>query len=217
MRTAYHAELDSYTSGLAELLDLARSAITRATTALMETDDSVAAEVIAGEEAIHRRHHRLDDEALTLLARQQPVATDLRLLVAGLRVSSDLERMGILARHIAELVRERYPRPVLPDSMNGIVSAMGDIAQRLAREARSALESLDATTATALATEDDEMDRLQQALYRQVLESGEGTDLRTGMDVVQLGRYYERFADHAVSVGKRVAFIVGGHATKSPA
>jgi|SRR5437764_7954927 len=210
MRKAYQAELDRFTDELADLTGCAETAIAQATTALVEGDVSLAEAVITAEPAIRERHHRLDNEAFGLLARQQPVATDLRILVAGLRMSVDLERMGVLARHVAEIVVKRHPHHVVPPSMNGTLAAMGKIAQRLAGEARTVLKSRDAEQAMELAAEDDEMDQLQESLHRQLLEPQRGVDLETAMDIVLLGRHYERFADHAVSVGKRVAFIVHG-------
>jgi len=210
MRKAYQAELDRFTDELADLTGCAETAIAQATTALVEGDVSLAEAVITAEPAIRERHHRLDNEAFGLLARQQPVATDLRILVAGLRMSVDLERMGVLARHVAEIVVKRHPHHVVPPSMNGTLAAMGKIAQRLAGEARTVLKSRDAEQAMELAAEDDEMDQLQESLHRQLLEPQRGVDLETAMDIVLLGRHYERFADHAVSVGKRVAFIVRG-------
>src|SRR5207248_3821555 len=125
MRKAYQAELDRFTDELADLTACAEPAIAQATTALVEGDVSLAEAVITGEPAIRERHHRLDNEAFGLLARQQPVATDLRILVAGLRMSVDLERMGVLARHVAEIVVKRHPHHVVPPSMNGTLAAMG--------------------------------------------------------------------------------------------
>ena len=119
MRKAYQAELDRFTDELADLTGCAETAIAQATTALVEGDVSLAEAVITAEPAIRERHHRLDNEAFGLLARQQPVATDLRILVAGLRMSVDLERMGVLARHVAEIVVKRHPHHVVPPSMNG--------------------------------------------------------------------------------------------------
>jgi len=211
MRTAYQAELTRFTDQLAELLVLAGTAIGQATTALLEADLALADEVVARAPEIRERHHRLDAEALSLLARQQPVATDLRTLVAGLRMSVDLERMGVIARHVAEIVRQRHPHHVVPACLNGTVGAMGTAAKRLAAEALTVLETKDAEKALELAVEDDEIDRLQVALYRQLLDADTALDLQTAMNVAQLGRYYERFADHAVSVAKRVAFIVRGN------
>ena len=211
MRTAYQGELTRFTGQLSEILALAEAAIGRATTALLEADLALADEVVVRAPEIRARHHRLDAEALSLLARQQPVATDLRTLVAGLRMSVDLERMGVIARHIAEIVRQRHPHHVVPACINGTVGAMGAAAKRLAAEARAVLETNDTEKALELAVEDDEIDQLQDALYGQLLDPDTSLDLQTAMNVAQLGRHYERFADHAVSVAKRVAFIVRGN------
>ncbi len=214
---AYQAELTRFTDQLAELLALAETAVGRATTALLEADLALANEVVIETPEIQERHHRLDAEALSLLARQQPVATDLRTLVAGLRMSEDLERMGVIARHVAEIVRQRHPHHVVPACLNGTVGAMGAVAKRFAAEAHAVLETKDAEKALELESEDDEMDRLQESLYRQLLDAETKLDLQTAMNVAQLGRHFERFADHAVSVAKRVAFIVRGNQDQSAA
>jgi phosphate transport system protein len=209
MRTAYHEELARFAARLADLARLAESALGQATKALLDNDETRAGKVIREGGAIGKLHRLLDSDAVGLLARQQPVAGELRRIVAGLRMSGDLDRMGALARHVAELVEARYPAPVVPEALRPTVTTMGEVARQMAAQAREAMATEDAAAADRLDREDDEMDRLQQLLRQQLLGGEPPVGLGTAMDLALLGRYYERFADHAVSLAARVAFLAG--------
>jgi phosphate transport system protein len=209
MREAYRIELGRLGHQVAELAKTADHTMNRATRALLEADRSLADVVIGERQSIDDQHHQLDDHAIELLARQQPVATDLRTIVAYLRISADLQRMAALARHVAELVVLRYPDPVVPAGLRPMIERMGEVARRLVGEARDVLSSHDPDAALALEREDDEMDRLLESLNDRLITGEWGPDARAAMDVTLLGRYYERYADHAVSVARRVAFING--------
>ncbi|HET6502892.1 MAG TPA: phosphate signaling complex protein PhoU [Amycolatopsis sp.] len=207
MREAYHERLGEFRARISELAELAEIAMVEATTALLEDDFSRAAKVTGQEGFITEQHHQLDADALVLLAREQPVATDLRVVVAGLRMSSDLDRMGTLARHVAELVERRHPGK-LPEFAQPAVLTMGELARRMAAGAREAIAAVDAEAASRLARDDAGMDRLRAMLAQQTVRAR--PDTATAMDLALLGRYYERFADHAVSLARRVVFITGG-------
>ncbi len=209
MRTAYHEELSRFGARLADLARLAESELGQATQALLDNDILLAGRVTGGAPTIVRLHHMLDDDAVRLLARQQPVATDLRTIVAGLRMSADLERMGTLAAHLADLVEQRHPNPVVPESLRPTVATMGDIARRMAASAREAMANQDRTAVDRLERDDDEMDRLQAMLARQVIDAQPPVGPQTAMDLALVGRYFERFADHTVSLARRVAFLAG--------
>ena len=209
MREAYRTELNRLGQQVTELAETADDMMNRATRALLEVDRSLADAVIGEKQGIDDLHHQLDDHAIELLARQQPVATDLRTIVAYLRISADLQRMAALARHVAELVVLRHPDPVVPAQLCPMIERMGQVARRLVGKARAVLSSYDADAALALDQDDDEMDRLLQSLNNQLVTGEWGPDARAAMDVTLLGRYYERYADHAVSVARRVAFIAG--------
>ena len=114
MRDAYHEELEALTDQLVEMTRLVGSAINRATTALLDADLTLAESVIAADDAVDALRDELERRAFDLLARQQPVASDLRIIVTTLRMSADLERMGDLARHVARVARRRYPEPAVP-------------------------------------------------------------------------------------------------------
>ncbi|GAB3899742.1 phosphate signaling complex protein PhoU [Kibdelosporangium lantanae] len=208
MREAFEKELDELADQLATLAELAETAMTDATTALLDTDPELARRVDRAVDTIHARHRELDDHVVAVIARQQPVATDLRTLIAGLRISADLERMGVLAMHVAELVEERHPNPVVPRELRGTVEAMVRAAQAIIAKARTVIATRDQDAALELEGDDDEMDLLQETLYRRLLKVH--APVRTAIDMTLIGRYYERYADHAVSIARRVAFLASG-------
>jgi len=209
MRETFHEELDRLIDQLVEMIRLVDTAMSRATTALLDADLALAEGVIAADKAVDALRKDLDGQALELVARQQPVATDLRTIIASLRMSADLERMGDLARHIAELARRRYPRSPVPPELRSTVVQMGQVAQRIVAKAGGVVASGDAQAALELEEDDDEMDLLQQTLYERLLNRSWTDGIEAAVDLTLAGRYYERFADHAVSVARRVAFVAG--------
>jgi len=210
MRDLYHEELDAISDQLVEMTRLVSSAMGRATTALLDADLGLAESVIAGDDDVNAVQHSLEDSALQLLARQQPVAGDLRTIVASLRMSADLERMGDLAVHVAKVTRRRYPASVVPPELRSTILQMGHVAERIVAKAGSVIARKDAEVALELEHDDDEMDKLHRELYRTILGPEWKHGVETAVDVSLCGRYYERFADHAVSVAKRVVFLVTG-------
>ncbi|OKJ16991.1 phosphate signaling complex protein PhoU [Kitasatospora sp. CB01950] len=210
MRDAYHEELDSISDGLVEMARLVGSAMGRATTALLDADLELAESVIAADEKINNLHHDLENRAIDLLARQQPVATDLRIVVTSLRMSADLERCGDLARHVAKVARLRYPETAVPGDLHPIVLEMGQLAQRLVAKAGVVIATKDVDKALELEADDDAIDALHRELFSHLLDDRWHHGIETAVDVTLVGRYYERFADHAVSVAKRVVFLVTG-------
>jgi phosphate transport system protein len=206
MREAYHEQLEGFQARIGRLAELTELALSEATRALLEGDGKLAAKVTEEEEFITRQHHQLDQDAVTLLALQQPVARDLRVVVAGLRMSADLDRMGMLARHVADIARHRTP-DTLPELTRVTLDAMATVALRMAAVARTAIALEDPEAAAKLTAEDDEMDRLQVLLDEQTRQAGAATEIT--MDLALLGRFLERFADHTVSLARRVSFITG--------
>jgi phosphate transport system protein len=210
MRDAYHEELDSIGDGLVEMARLVGSAMGRATTALLDADLELAESVIAADHKVNELHHEMENRAIDLLARQQPVATDLRIVVTSLRMSADLERCGDLARHVAKVARLRYPETAVPNDLHPIVLEMGQLAQRLVAKAGQVIATKDVDAALQLERDDDAMDELHRELFAHLIDDRWQHGIETGVDVTLIGRYYERFADHAVSVAKRVVFLVTG-------
>ncbi|MER5639965.1 phosphate signaling complex protein PhoU [Kitasatospora sp. NPDC002227] len=210
MRDVYHEELDSISDGLVEMARLVGSAMGRATTALLDADLALAESVIAADAKINALHHDLENRAIDLLARQQPVATDLRIVVTSLRMSADLERCGDLARHVAKVARLRFPETAVPHDLHPIVLEMGQLAQRLVAKAGLVITTKDVDAALELERDDDAIDALHRELFSHLLDDRWQHGIETAVDVTLVGRYYERFADHAVSVAKRVVFLVTG-------
>ena len=210
MRTSFHEDLDKISVQLVEMSRLAGSAMARATTALLDADLHLAESVIAADEQIDELRRELDDLAIDLLARQQPVATDLRMVVTAMKMSSDLERMGDLARHIAKVARLRYPESAVPPTLSAHILQMGQIAERIVAKAGSVIASKDTGTALSLEQDDDAMDDLHRQLFDAILHDKTDLPRETLVDLTLLGRYYERFADHAVSVAQRVVYLVTG-------
>src|SRR5689334_11061278 len=210
MRDAYHEELDSIGDALVEMARLVGSAIGRATTALLDADLKLAESVIAADEKVDDLQRDLEDRAIALLARQQPVATDLRTVVTSLRMSADLERCGDLARHVAQLARLRFPGRAVPDDLHRTVLEMGQLAQRLMPQAGEVLLTRDVDAALQLEQDDDRMDELHRMIFPHLMDDRWQHGVETAVDVTLVGRYYERFADHAVSVARRMVYLVTG-------
>jgi phosphate transport system protein len=210
MRDAFHEELARTSEQLVEMTRLAGSAMAQATTALLDADLALAESVIAADEELDRMQRELDDTALDLLARQQPVATDLRTIVTGMRMSADLERMGDLARHVAKVARRRYPDSAVPPELRATVLEMGQVAERIVAKAGSVIAGNDVAAAVQLEQDDDDMDRLHRQVFGALLGGSWDHGIEAAVDITLVGRYYERFADHAVSVARRVVYLVTG-------
>ncbi|MFF2519515.1 phosphate signaling complex protein PhoU [Streptomyces sp. NPDC058086] len=217
MRKAYHEELDSISDGLVEMANLVGSAIGLATTALLDGDLRLAESVISADEKVDDLQRDLENRAIAVLARQQPVATDLRVVVTSLRMSADLERCGVLAQHVAKLARMRYPQRAVPRDLRRTILEMGQLAQRLMAQAAEVVITQDVDAALQLERDDDRMDELHRMLFQHLMDDRWQHGVETAVDVTLVGRYYERFADHAVSVAQRVVYLVTGeHADELP-
>ncbi|SFJ81277.1 phosphate signaling complex protein PhoU [Streptomyces pini] len=210
MRDAYHEELDSIGDSLVEMARLVGSAIGRATTAMLDADLNLAESVIAADEKVDALQRDLETKAINLLARQQPVATDLRIVVTSLRMSADLERSGDLAQHVAKVARLRYPESAVPRDLHATILEMGQLAQRLMAKTGEILITKDVDLALQLEQDDDAIDLLHRTLFQHLMDDRWKHGIETAVDVTLLGRYYERFADHAVSVARRVVYLVTG-------
>ena len=210
MRNAFHDELDGIGTTLLQMAGLAKIAMNDATTSLLTVDLGMAEKVIAADNVIDDIQHELDARTINLIARQQPVATDLRTLVTSLRMSADLERMGDLAHHVAKQARMRYPNSAVPAELVPTITAMGLVADKLIDKLSSVMEHRDTVRALEIETDDDEMDKLHRDLIGILLDDGWPHGIETAIDMTLLGRYYERFADHAVSISRRVYFLVTG-------
>ncbi|MBV9487671.1 MAG: phosphate signaling complex protein PhoU [Frankiaceae bacterium] len=210
MRDQYHDDLDAITTSLVDITRLAGSAINNATSALLDADLQAAESVISGDKAIDSLYEQIEANALDLLARQQPVASDLRVIITSLRMVADIERMGDLALHIAKVARRRYPASAIPVELQPTVLEMGQVAQRICKKCSSVIAGRDLVMAAELERDDDVMDNLHRRLFSTLLDDHWQGGVESAIDVTLCGRYYERFCDHAVSVARRVHFLVTG-------
>lgn len=210
MRDQFHTELEHIDDQLVEMTGLVGSAIASATKALLTCDLTLAESVIAGDAQIDRIQLQIDERAVELLARQQPVATDLRVVVAALRMSATLERMGDLARHVAKLARLRFPHSSVPRELVDTVAEMGEIAERLALKAGRVISTRDLEVAAQIAHDDDALDALHKKVFDVLLSGSWDHPVEATVDVTLCSRFYERFGDHAVSLSERVQFLVTG-------
>ena len=210
MREAYQVELGELAEELAHMCSMSGTAMELATRALLETDLGLAEQVIGDDAKIDDARSACEEHAYALLALQAPVATDLRTVLAAIHAAESLERMGDLALHVAKAARRRHPNPVLPDQVRPYFSEMGRVAVDLARSAESVILNKDVEQARSLEEADDEMDDLHRHLFSVIMEKDWPHGVAAAVDVTLLGRFYERFADHAVSVAKRVVFVVTG-------
>jgi len=212
MRDIYHEDLEALSDSLIEMTRLVGGAMGRATQALIDADVQLADNVIASDDTVDALRVDIEQRAFDILARQQPVATDLRILIATLRIVTDLERSGDLAEHVAEMARRRYPSSAVPPPVRAVVLEMGQVAQRIIAKAGSVISTRDVVSAREIERDDDVMDDLHRKMLRAILGGGWQEGVECAVDVALIGRYYERFADHAVSVARAVIYLVTGEA-----
>ncbi|OBG98158.1 phosphate transport system regulatory protein PhoU [Mycobacterium sp. E3251] len=210
MRTAYHHQLSELTVQLSEMCGLANEAMRRATQALLEADLDAAEQVIREHDRLVVMRARAEREAFALLALQQPVAGELRAVFSAVQLSADIERMGALAVHVAKIARREHPNRVLPDKVRACFADMAKVAIALGDSAKQVLISRDPEQAARLREQDDAMDELYRQLFSVLLDKDWTDNIPVAVDAALLGRFYERFADHAVEVGRRVVFMVSG-------
>lgn len=210
MRAIFDQELAQIGDDLLQMSRQVSDAIRDASTALTNGDLELSERVIEADAKIDELERGLDDRCVMLLARQQPVATDLRVIVSALRMSSSIERMGDLARHIAQVVRLRYPEPALPESAILVFRDLSAAALKVSQDIVELLETHDLALAAAVERDDDVLDHLHTETFRITLaDSWKGSTAQT-VDVTLLARFYERFGDHAVSVARRITYLVTG-------
>lgn len=210
MREDYHIRLDRLAQNLAQMCGMVATAMERATTSLLDADLALAEQVISDDQLVDNARAECEEQAYALLALQAPVATDLRVVLAGIHAAESLERMGDLAMNVARTARRRHPDHALPAEVAPYFAEMGKAAVRIARHAEGIITSRDVTAARSLDAEDDEIDDLHRHLFTVIMDRDWPHGVAAAVDTTLLGRFYERFADHAVSVANRVIFVVTG-------
>jgi phosphate transport system protein len=210
MRDIYHDELDEIGNEVLEMTRLVGIAMERATQSLLDANLALAEQVISADPRVDGLRTAIEDRTVQMIARQQPVATDLRVLVTTLHLVTDLERMGDLALHVAKIARLRYPECAVPEESRDVISQMGLVASSLVQKVAEVVEGRDVHLAQAIEIEDDSMDALRRKLFTIVLSPHWIHGTEAAIDLTLLGRYYERYADHAVAVARGTIFIVTG-------
>ena len=210
MRDAFHEEIDALSQSLLNMAALVNQAMSDATKALVNADLSLAEKVIAADDVIDQMQHDLDARTINLMARQQPVASDLRTLVTGLRMSADLERMGDMAHHIAKSARMRYPNSAIPEELKPLITKMGETANKIIAKLIQVMKDRDLNKSLEIPADDDEMDKLHRQLIAAILADDWKHDNEMTIDLTLIGRNYERCCDHAVSISRRIYYLVTG-------
>lgn len=210
MRTAFHDQLDAIFDDLGSICEQVRVAVADATEALLGADASLAEQVISKDVEIDLARERVEENAFELLSLQAPVAGDLRVVIAALRMVSDLERMGDLSVHVAKIARLRTPNSAVPEGIRPTIARMAEVAEEMVGRTAEIIRTRDVAAAGALRADDDEMDRLRRSTFAELLAADWPYGVEAAVDLALLGRYYERIADHSVSVANRVVFVVTG-------
>ncbi len=210
MREEFQAELDEVSRLLVAMADEVRGLMSRATTALLVADKGLGEQVITGDAAVNGLYHEVEEKVYLLLARQAPVASDLRHVVTALHIATDIERMGDLAKHVARTALRRYPAVAVPPELAQVIKKMADAADTLAAKISEVLAHQDATRAAELETDDDVIDELHKGLFVVMLGAAWQHGVEAAIDGALLGRFYERFADHAVNAGHQLYYFATG-------
>jgi phosphate transport system protein len=210
MRNAYFDQLDTIVDDLVTMTHEVQEAVARSTQALLTADAEIAERVISDDAAIDAARERVEHKSFELLALQQPVARDLRMLVAALRMVADLERMGDLSVHVAKVARLRVPLVAVPQEMVPTIERMAIVAETMVGRVAGIIADRDVEGARQMEEDDEEMDQLRRSSFRLMLDDSWPHGVEPAVDLALLGRYYERIADHAVSLARRVVYLVTG-------
>ncbi len=210
MRDELRADLLEVGRLLVSMAEAVRTAMVHATDALLKADRETCELVIARDAEIDDLHRQVEERVYDTLARQAPVATDLRLVITGIAIAADLERMGDLAAHVSKIARLRYPAPAIPAELHDVIQEMGTVAEAMVNDAGDIIKSRNVEAARQLESTDDEMDKLRSSQFRLMMDDSWPHGVEVAVDIALLGRYYERIADHAVSMARRVVYLVTG-------
>jgi phosphate transport system protein len=210
MRDAYFDQLDSIVDDLVAMTRTVEHAVHEGTKALLTADAEIAERVISDDAAVDAARERIEERSFELLALQQPVAKDLRMLVAALRMVADLERMGDLSVHVAKVARLRVPSVAVPEELVPTIERMATVAEHMVGTVAGIIAERDVEGAIKLEEDDEEMDALRKSSFRLMLDDSWPHGVEAAVDIALLGRYYERIADHAVSLARRVVYLVTG-------
>lgn len=210
MRYEFRKEMVELQATLTAQAREAARAMRRSAASLRDANLALAESVIDADAQIDFLERTVDDMGISLLARQAPVASDLRTVVSALRMASTLERMGDLARHIAYIARGRFPMTATDGAAYELLTSMADQATAVGEKMAKLIETQDMVLAAEIEAEDEILDDFHRQSFELVLDESNGLSRQEVVDVVLLGRFLERYGDHAVSVARRMTFLVTG-------
>jgi phosphate transport system protein len=216
MRDEFQADLVEVRRLLVTMAEAVRAALRKATTALLTADLTAAKTVIERDVEIDAIYQQVETKVADTIARQAPVASDLRTLITALHVSADLERMGDLAEHVAKTAQRRHPSPAVPAELRPVFRQMAEIADRMADKITTVLAQPNADLAAELEKDDDAMDDLERDLFKILLHDDWPYGAETAIDGALLGRFYERYADHAVNASEQMIYLITGEPVAHP-
>jgi phosphate transport system protein len=215
MREEFQADLNEVSRLLVTMAEAVRAAMRKATTALLTADLKAAETVIERDAEVDAIYGQVETKVADTIARQAPVASDLRMVITALHISADLERMGDLAEHVAKTAQRRHPSPAVPAELRPVFKSMAEVADRMAEKITSVLTNVNASQASELEGDDDAMDQLERDLFKILLDDDWPYGAETAIDGALLGRFYERYADHAVNIGEQMVYLVTGEPVSS--
>ena len=210
MREVFQTELKEVQDRLVEIAGDATRIMEQASAAFVKSDVTLADQALASADAIHEKALSLDESVIRILARQSPVARDLRILVSALRISASLERMGALAGHIAQIARFRYPGSAIPAALLPTFEEMGKLDIELGKKVVTLLKNTDVDLAKEIQAEDARVDELHRSVFDIVLSDEWKENAMFTVDVTLASRYHERFADHVVDISAKVSYLTTG-------
>lgn len=199
-------------NNLVDMTHLVEVAMYDATQALLKADLELAQRVITNDDAINAINNSIEQNCLEILSANDLTPSEIRMTVASLRMSTTLERMGDLAAHVAKQARLRYPHISVPDELKPTFARMGEIANEIVKRTGQVIESGSLQYAADMTKNDEEMDAIHRELFSAVLSPDWKHGVESAIDTTLLSRFYERFADHGVTIARRVAFVVTGEA-----
>ena len=207
MREVFQQDLSDVQGRLVEIAKLVETSITASTTAFGTADVALAEKAFEYDREIDRRSLELDELAIQILALQSPVARDLRIVVSALRISASLERMGALSAHIAQIARFRFPGAAGPESLREVFTEMSQLDVQIAGKLVELLRTQDVAIAAEIERADDRVDELHQSTFEPLANESDSVAV---VDGTLASRYHERFADHAVSIAKKIEYLAHG-------
>ncbi|WP_448852865.1 phosphate signaling complex protein PhoU [Corynebacterium sp. 335C] len=211
MRTVYREQMDSFAHDLIIMCDHIHGMNTLASTALFDADIDAAEEVLSSLDRLEELRSKCENQAFELLAREAPVARDLRQVVSGIYIVEDMSRMGTLSVHVANTARRRHPDKVLPEELEGYFREMSRVCGEMTRTTHDILVTYDVDAALQLNTDDDQIDDIHQRLLAQSVSDDWPHSSRVTVDTTLLSRFYERYADHAVAVASQIVYLASGY------